>query len=65
VLGIFARLFWRDGKPGYLGDLPRTLQYVRDMAALYPQLAEFSRFVEQRLVPGLGAANARALETRA
>jgi aminoglycoside/choline kinase family phosphotransferase len=61
VLGIFARLFWRDGKPGYLGDLPRTLQYVRDAAALYPELAAFSRFVEQRLVPGLAAANARAL----
>jgi aminoglycoside/choline kinase family phosphotransferase len=61
VLGIFARLFWRDGKSGYLGDLPRTLQYVRDASALYPELAAFSRFVEQRLVPGLAAANARAL----
>lgn len=64
VLGIFARLFWRDGKPGYLADLPRTLQYVRDVAGLYPELREFSRFVEQRLVPGLAAANARALESR-
>lgn len=61
VLGIFARLFWRDGKSGYLGDLPRTLQYVRETAALYPQLAAFSDFVEARLVPGLAAANARAL----
>jgi hypothetical protein len=65
VLGIFARLFWRDGKPGYLGDLPRTLQYVREVATLYPELADFSRFVEQRLVPGLAAANARALESLA
>ena len=64
VLGIFARLNWRDGKPGYLGDLPRTLQYVRDVAALYPELRDFSGFVEQRLVPGLAAANARALESR-
>jgi aminoglycoside/choline kinase family phosphotransferase len=61
VLGIFARLFWRDGKPGYLGDLPLTLHYVREAAALYPQLAAFSRFVEQRLVPGLADASARAL----
>jgi N-acetylmuramate 1-kinase len=60
VLGIFARLFWRDGKAGYLGDLPRTLQYVRDASALYPELAGFSRFVERRLVPGLAEANARA-----
>ena len=25
VLGIFARLWHRDGKPGYLDDMPRTL----------------------------------------
>lgn len=61
VLGIFARLNWRDGKPGYLADLPRTLQYVREAAGLYPELAAFSRFVEERLVPGLAEANARAL----
>jgi len=61
VLGIFARLFWRDGKSGYLADLPRTLQYVRDTAALYPELAAFSALVEQHLAPGLGAANERAL----
>jgi len=65
VLGIFARLFWRDGKPGYLGDLPRTLQYVREASTLYPELAAFSGFVEQRLAPGLAAANARALGSRA
>ncbi len=64
VLGIFARLNWRDGKPGYLGDLPRTLGYVRDAAARYGELAEFARFVELRLVPQLAAANARALDER-
>jgi N-acetylmuramate 1-kinase len=61
VLGIFARLNWRDGKSGYLADLPRTLAYVREAASLYPELSAFSRFVEQRLVPGLPAANERAL----
>jgi len=61
VLGIFARLFWRDGKSGYLADLPRTLQYVRDTAAQYPELAAFHELVEQRLAPGLAAANERAL----
>ncbi len=65
VLGIFARLFWRDGKSGYLDDLPRTLQYVREAAALYPELDAFSRFVERRLVPGLAEANARARATQA
>jgi aminoglycoside/choline kinase family phosphotransferase len=61
VLGIFARLFWRDGKSGYLADLPRTLSYVRATAALYPELSAFSSFVEQHLAPGLAAANSRAL----
>ncbi|MFO1401492.1 MAG: phosphotransferase [Steroidobacteraceae bacterium] len=61
VLGIFARLWYRDGKSGYLGDLPRTLEYVRDTAARYAELAGFSAWVERRLVPGLAAANARAL----
>jgi N-acetylmuramate 1-kinase len=61
VLGIFARLWYRDGKPGYLPDLPLTLDYVRDAAARYAELRDFSRFIEQRVVPGLAAANERAL----
>ena len=61
VLGIFARLNWRDGKSGYLADLPRTLAYVREVACRYPELAAFSTFVEQRLVPELPAANERAM----
>ena len=65
VLGIFARLFWRDGKSGYLADLPRTLQYVREVAALYPELADFRRVVEECLTPGLAAANERAVAKRA
>jgi aminoglycoside/choline kinase family phosphotransferase len=61
VLGIFARLNHRDGKPGYLADLPRTLEYVREVAHMYPELRAFSAFVEHRLVPALPAANLRAL----
>jgi hypothetical protein len=60
VLGIFARLWYRDGKVGYLGDLPRTLGYVCDAARRYPPLAEFSRWVDSRLAPELQRANARA-----
>ena len=37
--GIFARLNYRDGKAGYLGDIPRTLAYVRDVASRYSRLA--------------------------
>lgn len=44
--GIFARLNYRDGKPGYLGDIPRTLGYVKNVAARYPQLADFAEFIE-------------------
>jgi hypothetical protein len=60
VLGIFARLFWRDGKAGYLDDLPLTLRYVREASAAFPELAAFHDFVETRLAPGLAEANARA-----
>ncbi len=38
ALGIFARLHHRDGKPGYLNALPRTLGYVLDVTARYAEL---------------------------
>ncbi|MBU6247556.1 MAG: phosphotransferase [Xanthomonadaceae bacterium] len=38
VLGIFCRLAHRDGKPGYLADLPRVFDYVIDVAGSYPEL---------------------------
>ena len=63
VLGIFARLFWRDGKAGYLNDLPLTLAYVRDTASRFPELADFSRFVDTRLAPHLAAAHQRATQS--
>src|SRR3984885_7140165 len=59
VLGIFARLWYRDGKPGYLKDLPLTLEYVRDTCARYAELAELSQFLEKRVVPELPRANER------
>jgi aminoglycoside/choline kinase family phosphotransferase len=61
VLGIFARLWYRDGKNGYLRDLPLTLEYVRDTCRRYGELAELSRLVEERFVPELPRANARIL----
>jgi len=47
--GIFARLNHRDGKPGYLKDIPRTLGYVRAVAADYPELRRFAEFLEDRV----------------
>jgi aminoglycoside/choline kinase family phosphotransferase len=45
VLGIFARLYYRDGKPGYLKDLPRVLDYAREAAAAYAETAAFADFI--------------------
>ena len=59
VLGRFARLWYRDGKPGYLRDLPLTLDYVRETCRLYPELAALSEFLERRVVPELPRANER------
>jgi hypothetical protein len=60
VLGIFARLFYRDGKAGYLEDLPRVLAYTHEAAALYPETAEFARYIDQRIHPHFEAAQTRA-----
>ena len=47
VLGIFCRLNYRDGKPGYLADLPRVFDYVVGIARLYPDLTAFAVLLEQ------------------
>ncbi len=49
AIGIFARLYHRDGKAGYLDDIPRVLAYVRDVSACYPELAPLRRIAEQCL----------------
>ncbi len=59
VLGVFSRLWYRDGKIGYLADLHLTLDYVRDACARYLELQELARWLELRVVPMLGAANKR------
>jgi N-acetylmuramate 1-kinase len=61
VLGIFARLFYRDGKSQYLNDLPRVLDYVRDTAASYPETAAFAEFVVRRIDHEFKGAQQRAL----
>ena len=61
VLGIFARLFHRDGKAGYLKDLPLTLAYVRRAAALHSELQPLLRFIDARIAPAFERANAQAM----
>lgn len=45
VLGIFNRLNLRDGKPGYLKDLPLVLQYVLENCDAFPEMQEFKAFL--------------------
>jgi aminoglycoside/choline kinase family phosphotransferase len=40
VIGIFARICHRDGKPKYLGDVPRFFSYIQAVLARRPELAE-------------------------
>ncbi|HUL97213.1 MAG TPA: phosphotransferase [Usitatibacter sp.] len=47
VLGIFARLHYRDGKAGYLEDTPRFLGYVRHAVSRYDELAPLGRLLDE------------------
>jgi aminoglycoside/choline kinase family phosphotransferase len=47
VLGQFYRLWYRDGKPGYLADVPQVYRYVIDVARGYPELADFAALLER------------------
>lgn len=42
AIGIFARLNHRDGKPGYLADIPRTLNYVMAVSMRHEVLKPFA-----------------------
>ena len=46
VLGIFARLFHRDGKDGYLKDIPLVLEYAIATANRYIELKPLARILE-------------------
>jgi N-acetylmuramate 1-kinase len=47
VLGIFARLRYRDGKSGYLEDTPRFVGYVRHAASRYRELAPLGALLDE------------------
>jgi aminoglycoside/choline kinase family phosphotransferase len=46
VLGIFARLYHRDGKDGYLNDMPLVMQYVRKTAYRYKEFSPLIRLLD-------------------
>jgi len=45
AVGIFARLNYRDNKPSYLDDIPRTLNYLISVSQRYPELKTFSNLI--------------------
>ncbi len=47
ILGIFARIHYRDGKAGYLEDTPRFLGYVRHACTRYRDLAPLARLMDR------------------
>jgi N-acetylmuramate 1-kinase len=49
VLGIFCRLWYRDGKAHYLADLPLTFRYVVSVARRYAELAPLADLLERAL----------------
>ncbi len=53
VLGIFARLNIRDGKPGYLQDIPRIMAYLLEVVVKTPQLQSLQRLLADEVEPRL------------
>ncbi|CAM2140902.1 N-acetylmuramate/N-acetylglucosamine kinase [Pararobbsia alpina] len=47
ILGLFARLTYRDGKPRYLADIPRFIAYARKVAVRYRPLAPLARLLDE------------------
>jgi aminoglycoside/choline kinase family phosphotransferase len=64
VLGIFARLHHRDGKPKYLADAPRFLAYLAEALPRHPELAPLQDFIARRVLPAFEA-HGTAAATRA
>jgi aminoglycoside/choline kinase family phosphotransferase len=55
VIGIFARLNHRDGKPKYLADVPRFFDYLDGVLPKYPELAPLQELIERRVKPVIAA----------
>jgi N-acetylmuramate 1-kinase len=49
VLGIFCRLWYRDGKPGYLDDLPLVWRYLREVGGRYQSIQPLVALLERAL----------------
>jgi len=51
VLGIFARLYHRDGKAAYLADLPRVLHYVMQVGAQHAETTALVDWLQEAGIP--------------
>ncbi|WP_439133284.1 aminoglycoside phosphotransferase family protein [Pseudomaricurvus sp.] len=51
VLGIFSRLSLRDGKTGYLEDIPLVIRYTLEVASAYPEFADFTYWFREKILP--------------
>lgn len=51
VLGVFARLWLRDGKSRYLADLPLVMRYTLEVARRYETFRDFAVWFEREVVP--------------
>ena len=51
VLGLFPRLFLRDGKHGYLPDLPLVIRYTLEVTDKYAELQPFSQWFREEILP--------------
>lgn len=49
--GIFARLNYRDGKDGYMKDIPTTLNYIYSVSSQYKELHGMADLVEKIVLP--------------
>jgi hypothetical protein len=49
VLGIFCRLWYRDGKRAYLDDLPLVWRYTRDVGRQYDAIAPLIALLERAI----------------
>ena len=54
ILGIFARINYRDGKPQYLADAPRFVHYVRKACERYQELWPLVRLFNELKIGDAG-----------
>lgn len=51
VIGIFCRLYLRDGKRRYMFDIPVVIAYVVKMAAKHPEMQPFLQWLQSKVLP--------------